>query len=130
MTRRTLSARQRGSAVVDFALVLLVLVPLFFGILQVSLVLFVRNTLASAAAEGARVAASADRDLPAGIARTREELRGVLAARYADDVRAATVMIDGVAAVEVTVSASVPALGLGGPGVRVTARGHAVQEAP
>ena len=36
---------QRGSAVVDFVLVLVVLLPLFLGILQVALVLHVRNTL-------------------------------------------------------------------------------------
>ena len=35
---------ERGSAVVDFVLVLVVLVPLFLGILQVALVLLVRNT--------------------------------------------------------------------------------------
>ena len=51
---------QRGAAVVDVVLVLVVLVPVVFGILQLGLVLFVRNTLASAASEGARVAATAD----------------------------------------------------------------------
>ena len=54
---------QRGSAVVDFVLVLAVLVPLFLGILQLALVLMVRNTLSSAAAEGARLAATYDHDL-------------------------------------------------------------------
>ena len=54
--------RQRGAAVVDFVLVLVVLVPVFLGILQVALVLFVRNTLAAAASEGARYAATLDRD--------------------------------------------------------------------
>ena len=47
---------ERGAAVVDFVLVLLVLLPLVIGILQLALVLHVRNTLASAAAEGARLA--------------------------------------------------------------------------
>ena len=50
---------ERGAAVVDFVLVLLVLLPLVIGILQLALVLHVRNTLASAAAEGARHAAVA-----------------------------------------------------------------------
>ena len=44
---------ERGAAVVDIVLVLVVLVPVVLGILQVALVLFVRNTMASAAAEGA-----------------------------------------------------------------------------
>ena len=41
---------ERGAAVVDFVLVLLVLLPLVIGIFQLALVLHVRNTLASAAA--------------------------------------------------------------------------------
>ena len=48
MTRRA-RAHERGAAVVDFVLVLLVLLPLVLGILQLALVLHVRNTLASAA---------------------------------------------------------------------------------
>ena len=36
--------REAGAAVVDFVLVMVVLVPLFLGILQVALVLHVRNT--------------------------------------------------------------------------------------
>ena len=91
----------RGAAVVDFVLVLTVLVPLFLGVLQVGLVLMVRNTLASAAA-----------------------------ARFADDVDATTVALDGQPAVRVTVRATVPALGLGGPGVAIAVQGHAVEETP
>ena len=75
---------ERGAAVVDFVLVLVVLVPLFLGILQVALVLHVRNTLTAAASEGARYAAAADRPLEAGAARTREQIAGALAARFAD----------------------------------------------
>lgn len=130
MTRCQTRQRQRGAAVVDFVLILVLVVPLFLGIVQVSLVLFVRNTLASAAAEGARVAAAVDQGLPAGVNRARSEMRGVLAAQYAEDVRASTVLIDGVPAVEVTIHATVPALGIGGPGVALTVRGHAIREQP
>ena len=59
-----------GAAVVDFVLVLVVVVPLFLGILQVALVLHVRNTLTAAAGEGARYAATVDRPLQAGEERT------------------------------------------------------------
>ena len=55
---------ERGAAVVDFVLVLVVLVPLFLGLLQVGLVLHVRNTLTAAASEGARL--RRDRRPPAG----------------------------------------------------------------
>ena len=39
----------QGSAVVDFVLVMMILVPLFLGIIQLGLVLHVRNTLVAAA---------------------------------------------------------------------------------
>ncbi len=123
------SARtERGAAVVDIVLVLVVLVPLFLGILQVGLVLFVRNTMASAAAEGARLAATSDRGPAEGAALTREQIAGVVAGRFARDVRARPVLIDGAPGVEVVVRATVPALGLGGPGVEIEVSGHAVEE--
>ncbi len=126
----TRPARERGAAVVDFVLILALLVPLFLGILQVSLVLFVRNALSSAAAEGARFAATVDHGLPDGVNRTRRQLDGVIAARYAYDIRASTVMLEGTPTVEVLIHATVPALGLGGPGVTLTVTGHAVLERP
>jgi hypothetical protein len=120
----------RGSAVVDFVRVLAVLVPLFLGILQVGLVLLVRNTLANAAAEGARYAASLDRDLAAGEQRTREQVRGAVSERFARDVDARLVELGGRPTVEVVVRARVPALGLGGPGIDLVVVGHAVEESP
>jgi Flp pilus assembly protein TadG len=120
----------RGAAVVDFVLVLAVLVPLFLGILQLALVLLVRNTLIAAASEGARYAATLDRDEIDGVARTRAQIDGALAAKYAEDVDARPVLIDGAAGIEVTVHAVVPALGLGGPGISLTVTGHAIEEGP
>ena len=121
---------QRGSAVVDFVLVLVVLVPLFLGILQVALVLMVRNTLASAAAEGARYAATLDRGPTDGEARTREQISDAISGRFADDIDVTTVVVDGVPTVRVTVHATVPALGLGGPAVALDVTAHAVEEQP
>lgn len=115
---------------VDFVLVLLVLVPLFLGILQVALVLHVRNTLASAAAEGARYAATADRGPDAGVVRTRQQIAGAIAARFAADVSARPVALDGIPAVRVDVVAEVPPLGLWGPAVRLDVSGHAFEEVP
>ena len=120
--------RERGAAVVDFVLVLVVLVPLGLGILQVALVMHVRNTLAAAASEGARVAATADRGPGDGVAATREQIGDAIAGRYAEDVSVRTVTIDGASAVEVTVRARVPALGLGGPSIEVVVAGRAVEE--
>jgi Flp pilus assembly protein TadG len=120
----------RGAAIVDFVLVLAVLVPLFPGILQLALVLLVRNTLIAAASEGARYAATLDRDESDGVARTRAQIDGALAAKYAEDVDARPILIDGAPGIEVTVHAVVPALGLGGPGISLTVTGHAIEEGP
>jgi hypothetical protein len=121
---------QRGAAVVDIVLVMAVLIPVVLGIVQLALVLFVRNTLASAASEGARVAATADRGPADGAAFTRAQIRGALAERFADGVEARPAYVGGAAGVEVTVHARVPALGLGGPAVELEVTGHAVEEAP
>lgn len=121
---------QRGSAVVDFVLVLVVLVPLVLGILQVALVMLVRNTLAAAASDGARYAATADRGPVDGALRTREQIEGALAARFAEDVRAFRALVGGAPGVEVQVRARVPALGLGGPAIELEVSGHAVEEEP
>jgi len=120
--------RDDGSAVVDFVLVLLVLVPFVLGIVQVALVLHVRNTLAAAAAEGARYAATADRGPVEGEAVTRDHVDDAIAGRFARDVAVSRTTIGGQPMVVVTIRADVPALGLGGPGVALEVSGHAVEE--
>ncbi len=120
---------ESGAAVVDFVLVSLVLVPLVLGLVQVGLVLHVRNTLAAAASEGARYGATIDRGPGDAVARTREQVRGAVADRFADDVSASTTTVGGVPTVTVTVRAVVPPLGLWGPGVGLSVTGHGVQEA-
>lgn len=109
-------------------LVLVVLVPLFLGILQVALVLHVRNTLAAAASEGARYAATVDRSPQDGAELTRRQIEGALAASFASSVQARQTRVQGVPGVEVVVRARVPALGLGGPSVLLRVSGHAVEE--
>ena len=108
----------------------LVVLPLFLGILQLALVLHVRNTLTSAASEGARYAATADRTFADGAARTRQQIAGALADRFARDVTAHPATVRGMDGVEVRVAAEVPALGLWGPSVRLVSTGHAVEEVP
>ncbi len=109
-------------------LVSLVLVPLVLGLIQVGLVLHVRNTLAAAATEGARYGATIDRTPQDGAARTRSQIDDAIASRFADDVSARRETVDGVPTVAVTVRASVPALGLWGPAVDLSVTGHGVQE--
>lgn len=121
---------ERGSAVVDFVLVLVVLIPLVLGILQLAIVLHVRNTLTAAASDGARLAATADRGPADGVAYTRRQIDGSLSGSFARDVTANESGVAGALMVEVTVRAEVPALGLWGPAVELVVRGHAVEEAP
>ena len=127
MPRRS-RAGERGAAVVDFVLVLLVLLPLVIGILQLALVLHVRNTLASAAAEGARHAAVAGSSAPAGRAKVQELVSGALSR---DFVRSGTVrpaLVGGAPGYEAVVTADVSLLGFGGAGVPVRVFGHAIAE--
>jgi len=119
---------EQGSAVVDFVLVLVVLVPLFLAILQLALVLHVRSTLTAAASDGARYAAVVDREPGDGAAFTRRQITGALADRFARDVVADQTAVDGALAVRVRVRAEVPALGLWGPALSLEVDGHAIEE--
>lgn len=121
---------QRGSALVDFTLVTLVLLPVVLGLIQVALVLHVRTTLAAAASEGARLAATADRGPGDGVARTREQIDDALSGSFARDVDVRQVMVGGAPGIEITVHARVPALGIGGPAVEFSVSGRAVEEDP
>lgn len=126
--RGTRSELERGAAVVDFVLVMVLLVPLVLGVLQVGLVLHVRNTLISAASEGARVAGTYDRGPQDGAERTRQLIATSLSDEYAGNVSAAQTDVDGYPGVVVVVRASVPALGLFGPTVDLEVSGHSVEE--
>ena len=92
MTRSTAStadrSRDRGTAPVEFVLVSVLLLVLVLGIVQLGIALHVRNTLVASAAEGARYAANADRDLADGEQRTREVIGEALDDRFAQDVTA------------------------------------------
>jgi Flp pilus assembly protein TadG len=127
MPRRS-RAGERGAAVVDFVLVLLVLLPLVIGILQLALVLHVRNTLASAAAEGARHAAVAGSSAPAGQAKVQELVSGALSQDFVRRVTVRPTLVGGAPGYEAVVEADVGLLGFGGAGVPVRVSGHAVAE--
>ncbi|MFB6719375.1 TadE/TadG family type IV pilus assembly protein [Kribbella sp. NPDC056345] len=112
----------------DFVLVSTLVVPLFLGILQVGLYLYVRNTVTAAASEGAHYAAVLNRTPVEGEARTRELISGVVNDRLVNSVDASATDIDGQPGVEVVVRAHMPSLGLWGPAVDFSVAGHAVKE--
>lgn len=119
-----------GAAVVEFTLVGVLLTALFLAVLQLGLALHVRNTLLASAAEGARVAANADRDPADGEAVTRQLIRDSLADRFARGVSSGVETVDGVMTVYVQVDTTLPVVGLLGPPRGLRVRGHAVEELP
>lgn len=131
MSRGTVTRRnQRGSAVVDFVLVSALVVPLFLGVMQLGLFLYVRNTVAAAASDGARYAAVSGRTPAEGVERTRSALDGAVARRLVDDVRTDISEVEGQRVVAITVDAHLPALGLWGPRLSFTQTGHGIVEPP
>jgi len=119
-----------GAAVVDFVLVGALLTLVFLGVVQLGVVLHVRNTLVDCASEGARYGAFADRTPEDGAGRTRELIAMSLSPGYAGDVRAGHADVAGLRTVEVTVSAPLPLIGLFGPPATLTVSGHGAAEAP
>ncbi|MCL1869778.1 MAG: pilus assembly protein [Promicromonosporaceae bacterium] len=104
------------------------LLALFLGVVQVALAQHVRALVIDAAAEGARVAARADRGPDDGVARTRALIDESLSSAYSRDVHATTVRRDGVPVIEVTVRTPLPVVGLLGPSGTMTFSGHALEE--
>jgi Flp pilus assembly protein TadG len=128
MTARVGRHDDRGSAVVEFTLVGVLLTVLFLALLQLGLALHVRNTLTASAAEGARYAANADRDPVEGAAVTRQLIRDSLADSFARDVTSGLETVDGIPTVYVQVRARLPVFGLLGPPRGIVVRGHALEE--
>lgn len=100
---------------------------MFVAVLQLTLVLHVRNTVVDAASEGARFGALAGRDAGDAAARARLLIDASLSSAYAADVSASTVVVDGVQTVVVKVHSPLPVVGLLGPGL-LHVDGHAVDE--
>ena len=125
-----MTARDAGSAVVEFALVSVLVFVLFLAVLQLGFALHVRNTLEAASADGARFGAAAGRDPSDAARRARELIGTALSARFATDVEAASEQADGVPTVVVEVRADLPVFGPWGPSGRLHVRAHAFDEEP
>lgn len=126
---RLLSLRdERGSAPVEFALVSVLVVALVLGVVQLALALHVRNTVQDAAAEGARWAALADNSFEDGRNRAAELISFAVGDQYAQAIELRNVAWRGRSAVEVTVRAALPLVGLLGPSQALTVTAHATRE--
>ncbi|MCL6537019.1 MAG: pilus assembly protein [Acidothermus sp.] len=130
-----------GAAPVDFVLVSLLVLPLFVAILQIGLALYVRNTMAACAHDGARYAASweivalGDESVRrSAVDHAANCIAQSLSGRFARDVVANTEYRteDGGAAlpvVEVRASTDVPLVGFLGRGPRmIRVTGLALEE--
>lgn len=137
MSRERGRLRRRGdsgAAIVDFVGVMVLLILLFLVVLQLGIVLHVRNVLISAAQEGARHAANADvTDLREGRAVTERAVATALSAEAAASARVADPTLvpvgAGLQAVEVVIDARVP-LVLVLPDITLRVKGHALREGP
>ena len=130
MLRRRPPRAERGAAIVDFALVSGLLTLVFVAVIQLAVVVHVRNTLADCASEGARLGALADSDPQAGVERTRELITADLSGRYGADVSSGRETVAGLDTVVIRVRAPLPVVGLFGLGHVITVEGHALAERP
>lgn len=119
-----------GAAVAEFALVSVLLVFLFLGVVQLGTALFVRNTLVACAAEGARYGANADRDEVDAVTRASALIASSLPDSYAapGNVTAGYESVGGSPTLYVEVRADLPLLGwLDADGLLIV-RAHALEE--
>ncbi len=106
----------------------MLLVTLFLAVIQLALALHVRNTLISAAAEGARYGANADRDAVDAAARTEAVIATSLSPSFVGEVTAGYEEVGGVPTVVVEVRTTLPLVGWLGPSRSLVVRGHALDE--
>jgi Flp pilus assembly protein TadG len=105
--------RQRGSAVVEFVLVSLLIVTLLLAVLQVAVYVHVRNVVTASAQEGARYAANADVSSDQGAARTVQIVARATTVRTAEGLQCTSgeeADASGLTLVVVRCSGSVPSL--------------------
>lgn len=115
----------------EFTLVTVLLVGLFLAVLQLAIVLHTRTVLVSAAQEGARYAANADRTAAEGVLRTQQAIGEALGPGVRGRMTVTPLPADtsaGLPVVGMRVSGPVPVLFLPAGPVRLTVSGHALDE--
>ena len=104
---------ERGSAVVDFVLVSMLITMLLLAVLQVAVYVHVRNVVTASAQAGARYAANADVDSSVGAERTLEVVADATSRQTANGLSCSSaeeVDKTGLTLVVVRCSGSVPSL--------------------
>lgn len=128
MSRGRWWAADDGSAVAEFVMVSGLLTILTLSVIQLGLVLFIRNTVVDAAAEGARFGALADNSAADGVARAVDLISAALGPSYATHVTASSGSYLGYPAMTITVHAPLPLIGLIGLDNGLEVSGHAAIE--
>lgn len=116
---------EMGSAVVDFVLVGVLLSLIFVSILQLALVLHVRNILIDAAVSGAQFGTLADRSPQEAAERTKMLINSSLNSSFSQEVSYSEKELDGVMTLEILVRAPLPLIGLFGVNRSLEVSGHA-----
>ncbi|MBG6216631.1 Flp pilus assembly protein TadG [Arthrobacter sp. CAN_A6] len=124
-SRFTRRSAEDGTAVVDFALIGGLLTVIFIAIVQLALVLHVRNTLIDAASSGARFGTLADRTAGDAEQRTASLISLALGDRFSEEIAVEQSDVGGVQTLEVVVRAPLPVIGLIGPAGVLEVRGRA-----
>jgi len=128
MTGARAFAADRGSAAAEFALASALLATLTLAVLQLALALHVRNTIADAAAEGARASALIGATDADGVLRAKTLIASALDEKYARDVALTRATSGEGVVIEITVRAPLPLVGLVGPVNAMEVTGRATAE--
>lgn len=124
------AAHDRGSSVAEFAMVIVLLMFLFLGLVSIGLWLHVRTVLTAAAADTARYVANADIAPDDAAARARELMTGTAAESTSDSLRCSNTVDDVFVGVTCTLAAPGIVGLLDGVLPDITVTGHAAREAP
>lgn len=118
-TKSPADPTERGSATAEFTMVSTLLVLLAMAVLQLGLMIHVRNTVIDAASAGARLGALHDRTAEDGAERTARLIESSVASRYAEGIGYEYEYAEEGRILRITVQAQVPLFGLL-PGVHET----------
>ncbi|MGP9488932.1 TadE family protein [Glutamicibacter sp. 287] len=111
----------------EFVMITSLLIVITLTLIQLTLVLHVRNTLTDAAANGAHYGALANRTPSDAGGRTRLLIAESLHSGFAQNVQVSTSAVGDSQLVSVTVSTRVPLIGLLPNGWNLNVRGEAVR---
>ncbi|WP_313812249.1 pilus assembly protein [Glutamicibacter sp.] len=120
-------SREQGSAVAEFVMITTLLVVIAITVIQLALVLHVKNTITDAAANGAHYGALANRAPSDAMGRTKTLISTALNERFANDIDVTVYPIGDGQLVTVTVHTKVPLVGLLPTGWDLTVRADAVR---